>query len=58
VGQAQVHKKIRQAANRQKASVADAVHNALLSIKKWPLRERWQFCRWLLWGKGKWGGVN
>jgi len=54
----QVAKKIRQAANRQVTNTRNEVLKALLSVKKWPFRERWQFCRWLLFGKGAWKGVK
>lgn len=58
MGQAQVNKKIRQAARRQVTSTKQEVLKALLSVKQWPLRHRWQFCKWLLFGKGSWKGVR
>ena len=54
----QVAKKIRQAARRNAEKTKGEVLKALLSVKKWPFAHRWQFCKWLLFGKGQWGGVR
>lgn len=57
MGRATELKKVRQAARRHNANVAQEVLKALLSVKKWSLRHRLKFCWWLLLGRGEWKGV-
>jgi hypothetical protein len=54
----EVVKKIRKAARKNAEKTKEEVYKALLSIKSWPFARRWQFCKWLLFGKGQWGGVK